>query len=1089
MPRNWWMKVGFVIFLVLLAIAGLVPTAVELVLYPETPESVEENEATDSADGDQATDGEGDGESGEQAEAAPKPPPAPANVMEERDPPLPDWYKWYAENLMSGALTLGLDLQGGLLLRYSVGVDEAIDDKIDKFADDIALRLAEKGIEATADAQFEEDRVVVEFANASESGALTDEFMQDFPVLILAGTSGNEATLELRENYVTETRDFAVKQAVEIIRERIDALGVASPSVRVESGTHIVVELPGLSSRRAAAAEKLISTTAVMTFKLIADGEEAARVFRQMSEKLPEETPIEVVGGRLSANDVHNADGEMITQGKDVLEAYVKTYDDLVPPQRQVVYEKIEPQTGGEDDDETIGTTRWQTRLVRTDLPLITGDNIDDAFPATNPTTNLPYVSLKLDKKGGDTFYEITKEHVGDQLAILMDDTLVSDPVIRTEIPGGNVSIEMGSQNRQQIRADVENLVVALRSGALPAPIRLEFKTLVGPTLGRDSIERGTLALIIGSALIVFFMLIYYKLGGVVANVALLLNVLFILAIMAALGSALTLPGIAGIILTVGMVIFERIREEIRAGETPRKCIQQGYDKAYWTILDANITTGIAALVLMEFGSGPVRGFAITLLVGIICSVFTAVFVTRLIFDWYLGRREVERLLIYYKLGGVVANVALLLNVLFILAIMAALGSALTLPGIAGIILTVGMVSFLVLPFVKSPNWGTSFSGGSSIIVHFEDTVQLDELRTAFGTDPRFKDVTVQNYGSEDSNSFMLKTSHTASIPCDKIEALKGDVPKKLGEQTGRELELAQFPKCDPEEGGLRGDFFVRFEANQEQPEGEEAPAGTDPKSGVSKDALAKVVAEGEIDAVVTYEEANRRFVVKPAGLQAEVTEILVDNFPDRFNPQTGLEQIVTVGPDVGEKFRNDGILSILFALGLILLYIAIRFDVRYAPGAVVALMHDVIITFGLTTLLGLEVTLETVAALLAIVGYSLNDTIVTFDRIRENLTAGTEDPLPQVVNKAINECLSRTLLTSLTTLLAVTVLAFLGTGVIRDFAITLTIGVLIGTYSSIFVASPIMLMMDKWVEKRKERTKARRDLESEATPEVEPAP
>ena len=633
MSRSWWLKSALVIFLVLLALVGLVPTYVELIAYPENidPNRDALDEAA-QAEGDEGVEG------------------AQGLVLDEerRDPALPSWYVWYQDKITDKALTLGLDLQGGLLLRYSVDIDSAIDDKLARFGSDIKSAMNAKGVSVDYRVLRDEDRLSFTFGAASETGRVNDEFMRDFPVLSIVGRSGAEVVLGLRENYLQETEEFAVKQAVEIIRERIDALGVASPSVRVEGGRHVVVELPGLSSRRAAAAEKLISTTAVLTFKLVADASEAMQLFTAWGAELAADGPIKLEGGTLVATDELTPAGRLRVSGRDVLKEYVMTKRDHIPQQREVVYERVDRR--GQRDEAAKGPSQWRLRLVRTDLPVLTGDNVDDAYPASNPNTNIPYVSLKLDRSGGDLFYDITKAHVGDQLAILMDDTLVSDPVIRSEIPGGNVSIEMGGTNRQQILEDVQNLVVSLRSGALPAPIRQEFKTLVGPSLGRDSIERGTRALLIGFALIVIFMLVYYRLGGFVANVALGMNVLFILAIMAGLGAALTLPGIAGIVLTIGMavdanvIIFERVREELRAGETPRKALQNGYDRALWTILDANITTAIAALVLMEFGSGPVRGFAVTLLIGIVCSVFTAFFVTRLIFDWYIAREKVERL-------------------------------------------------------------------------------------------------------------------------------------------------------------------------------------------------------------------------------------------------------------------------------------------------------------------------------------------------------------------------------------------------------------------------------------------------------------
>ncbi|OIP36795.1 MAG: protein-export membrane protein SecD [Deltaproteobacteria bacterium CG2_30_63_29] len=645
MPRSWWIKSGFVLFLVVLSILGLVPTYIELVAYPEKPQQPT-TEQTDE-EGQDAQNGTATPEDG--AEGAPQ---EQVRLTEdERDPALPEWYVWYQNKVTDNSLTLGLDLQGGLLLRYSVDVDQAIDDKLEKYGQDLQFRLDELGVtDVKAKAMKTEDRVELTFGDTDDMDKVDDEFMRDFPVLSLVSDDGPTMLFGLRENYIQETEEFSVKQAVEIIRERVDAIGVASPSVRIEGGRHIVVELPGLSSRRATAAEKLIATTAVLSFKLVADAPEAATVFKAYQPLLTAESGVKFEGGTLVATDTLTKDGKIKNQGKDLLKVFIEANEFLGGEDREIAYERVDQDKGKKGKAKVVGPQQWRTRLVRTDMPILTGENVDDAYPATNQSTNLPYVALKLDKKGGDLFYDVTKEHVGDQLAILMDDTLVSDPVIRSEIPGGNVSIEMGGSNRQQILDDVQNLVVALRSGALPAPIRQEFKTLVGPTLGRDSISKATMALIIGSIVVFAFMFLYYKLGGAVANLALLLNVLFIMAIMAALGAALTLPGIAGIVLTVGMavdanvIIFERIREEIRAGETLRKAIQYGYDKAFWTIVDSNITTGIAALVLMEFGSGPVRGFAITLLIGIICSVFTAVFVTRLIFDAYLTKTKAERL-------------------------------------------------------------------------------------------------------------------------------------------------------------------------------------------------------------------------------------------------------------------------------------------------------------------------------------------------------------------------------------------------------------------------------------------------------------
>ncbi len=615
MSRSWWLKTALLIFLLLASIVILTPTVVEMVLYPEVVSDEEETQV---------------------------------NSDEEpvRNPPLPAWYESMPNMLKSKTLSLGLDLQGGLMLNYSVDIDSAVDEKLAANAANIQSAIITKygsGVHYVLDRN--QNTAVFTFDKAEDADLITSDFLYDYPMLNKVSSSGAVVTLGTKTDFIKDAEISSVQQAVEIIRERIDGLGVAQPSVRVENGTHIVVELPGLSKSGVAAAEKLISTTAVLTFKLVAPKEDALAVFTDFSKQNPEQFNIRVSGGTLRADDqIDPATNRVVKTGKEILKEFARANETMIPNGREVAYEKVDMrERKAEIDDENVDVTKlptsWRMRLVRTDLPALSGENVETAYPAQNPDTQMPYVSLKLDKSGGDTFYEITKQHVGDQLAILMDDTLVSDPVIRSEIPGGNVSIEMGRGNRQETLDEVNNLVVSLRSGALPAPIRQESKSLVGPSLGRDSIEDGMFSLAIGFGLVVVFMIWYYKLSGVVASFALLLNVLFIMAGMASMGAVLTLPGIAGIVLTIGMavdsnvIVFERIREELRTGETVRKSVYVGFDKALWTILDSNITTAIAAVVLMNFGSGPVKGFAVTLLLGIIMTVYTAFFVTRNVFE------------------------------------------------------------------------------------------------------------------------------------------------------------------------------------------------------------------------------------------------------------------------------------------------------------------------------------------------------------------------------------------------------------------------------------------------------------------------
>ena len=570
---------------------------------------------------------------------------------------LPGWYHWFSDSFTNKTLTLGLDLKGGLLLRYSVGIEEAINLKLKSFSKDLDAKLGA----ATFDAKVISARQQLEvtFKN-SEAQDKLDGILSDYQSLTIVNEEGSTFTLAFKEERLNEMRQAILSQAVETIRKRVDQFGLANPAVRVEGGRHIMVELPGLSKQRAREAERVISTTAVLTFKRAVRKQREQAIVNELRRRdkpdgVVYEKNFETQNPELRANNVYAPNGSIVRQGKSILRSFVLSNSDLIDKGLEVAYEEITPRVSKEEEGTAAARPYWVIRVVEERL-IISGEHVDNAFPASDPDTNMPYVALKLNSQGGKAFGDFTTftkgvmEHGVDRLAILMDDTLISDPTVQDKIGGGSVSITMGARNRGQALADVEALVISLQSGSLSAPIEQEFKTLVGPTLGRDSIEGGAYALTIGMVLVIIFMFIYYKASGIIANIALTLNLLFILAIMALMGSTLTLPGIAGIVLTVGMavdanvIIFERVREELRAGELPGKAIQQGYDKAYWTILDANITTGLAAIVLMEFGSGPVQGFAVTLLIGIISSVFTAIFVTRLLFDWWLAKHEVSRL-------------------------------------------------------------------------------------------------------------------------------------------------------------------------------------------------------------------------------------------------------------------------------------------------------------------------------------------------------------------------------------------------------------------------------------------------------------
>ncbi len=576
MHRSWQIKTGMVVVAAVLAIMSLVPT-----VFTPSKDSGEAN---------------------------------------------PEWLTSY-EEVWNRRLSLGLDLQGGLLLQYKVEVEKAVRDKVDRLEEDMVKRLkaADGALEVTSEREGEVSFYLT-FADPSKiEAALNEDLMSYFSEMLRSDLPDGRIKFEMDPAYIEQTQEYAMEQAIGTIRERVDALGVSEPDIKKSGKSDIVVQLPGLGEEDFERAKNLIGTTAQLEFKMV-DESGFAGFFNSVAKDLPP-------GLRLD-----NSSGTTIT-GKSK-EDLKKFFAGKVPADKQVVYEEIVFYVDAEKTIRDEEKSFWRSHLVfdRTEL---TGEYITNSQISTDSRTNKPYVSLTFDSTGAEIFGKITTENVGKRFGVILDDVLKSDPVINEPIPGGRAQINMGGyKSYSEIFQEAKDLTIVLRHGALPAPIHKEFETSVGPSLGADSVTKGRNALLVASIFVVIFMLIYYKVSGVIANVALILNVVFIMAGLTALNATLTLPGIAGIILTIGMavdanvIIFERVREELRMGKSPKAAVDAGYAKALSAVLDANITTGIAGVVLMQYGSGPIRGFAVTLLIGIISSVFTAVVVTRLFYDF-----------------------------------------------------------------------------------------------------------------------------------------------------------------------------------------------------------------------------------------------------------------------------------------------------------------------------------------------------------------------------------------------------------------------------------------------------------------------
>ncbi|MBN2333473.1 MAG: protein translocase subunit SecD [Deltaproteobacteria bacterium] len=498
---------------------------------------------------------------------------------------LPDWW---GKVLPTDKIHLGLDLQGGIHLLMEVDVEKALSASTDRVAGEMQRLLRDKKIDFEQVKQVDAGTLSIVLTHAGDSSVIKDLLGNEMPQWQMMSAEEQVVSYRVSSDERRRIEKLAIDQAVETMRNRIDQFGVSEPEIRPQADNRILVQLPGIKDTRRAI--DLIGKTALLEFKLVSE-----------------------------SFDPRNLESGTLPDHLEVL--YQQEYD---PVTKKVVR---------------------QVPFVLEKESLMTGEYIADAKVRFNSQFGEPYVAMDFNSQGAKLFDRITAENVKRRLAIILDNHVYSAPVIQERIAGGKAQIS-GRFSAKEAR----DLAIVLRAGALPAPIRILEKRAVGPSLGHDSIRKGLISMVVGGLLVVLFMFAFYRLSGLVANLALVLNMLFILSILALAKATLTLPGIAGIVLTIGMavdanvLIFERIKEELRLGKTPRAALDSGYGKAFLTIMDANITTLIAAIVLYQYGTGPIKGFAVTLSVGIISSLFTAIFVTRLVYDFIQERKALKRL-------------------------------------------------------------------------------------------------------------------------------------------------------------------------------------------------------------------------------------------------------------------------------------------------------------------------------------------------------------------------------------------------------------------------------------------------------------
>lgn len=525
-------------------------------------------------------------------------------------------------------INLGLDLQGGLYMVLGIDFNKVYRDEVVGYARKVQSVLTDAGIESTlgdADASNVRDpKHSIVITKESDVSAAKDKIREFFSYpLRITADNGRTLTYGLGRDYTQEIEETALSKSIEVIRNRIDEFGVTEPEIVSQGSDRVVVQLPGVKDIDRA--KELIGKTAKLEFKFVND-EIPPMALSDWMEKV-KTSGIEFKKGERFSN-------------------YVASVNEFLKNDVPKGYEIAFAKTTNRNTNEI---TNLEPYLIEAATSL-TGEELQEASVRIDQEQNRPYVALDFKASGARIFEEITGKNIGKRLAIVLDGNVFSAPVIQGKIAGGSAQITLGTGDYTTVMAEARDLALVLRAGALPVELIFEEQRIVGPSLGADAIEKAEVAAVVGAFLVFAFMILYYKASGFIACITILMNVLFTLTILIAVGATLSLPGIAGIALTVGMavdgniIIYERIREELRAGLTPYEAVSTGFSKAFWTILDANLTTALAGLCLLNFGTGPVRGFAVTLLIGILTTVYTSYFASKIIFEYYVGKNAKKSL-------------------------------------------------------------------------------------------------------------------------------------------------------------------------------------------------------------------------------------------------------------------------------------------------------------------------------------------------------------------------------------------------------------------------------------------------------------
>lgn len=862
------------------------------------------------------------------------------NSEEEMAKRIPSW-------LPQKHVSLGLDLQGGVQLVLGVNTSNAVDNKLNRLGTE-TQRWSDDNNEGVAKAYNVVGKQIlrIELKEGVDPQAFKDKFRKEYPGLVQSGRSGQTVDFAFEDEQIRRIKASAIEQAEKVVRSRVDKWGVSEPLInRRQADNSILVQLPGFKDPTKA--KELLGRTAQLKFKLVDD---KFKGFDALTD-VPEGVTKSNNGGQTS----------LVSENREALTNYVKG---KVPEDRQLYLHREDIQGGKK--------SRYTTYVVEASTE-IGGDDILDAFVTEDQQglDHRPQVSMKFTGPGGKRFGDVTGANVGRRLCIVLDDEVVSAPVIQSKIATGQGVITMGNRGSYQDSFNEANqLALILKSGALPARIDVLEERQVGASLGPELADEGIKGVALGLALVFAYMVFHYRRPGGIACAALLLNGLYLLALMAMFGFSLSLPGIAGFVLTLGMavdanvLINERIRQELAEGKSSKKAIENGFGRVFWTIFDAHVTALIAGFVLLETNpGGPIRGFAVTLIIGLLVSLFTSLNCTKAFFELvmarsktdkevrnWLGERAIEkqRHPFHFNFGKYSVPFAALCGLL--------------------------IVATTALTLYRGLNWGVDFAGGTEVQVRFSDAVDANELNA---------------------------------------------VAKKVGL---REVTLQALGEGNKQ-------YLIRFGSEDIEVQGGGAVSQQDEQA-------------------------------KGQQLKQELTQDLAAKHPEILS-------IDYVGPQVGKELRSQGILSMLYSIFFILLYVAFRFNMRFGPGVLIKMFVDVFFVLAFYQFFWRSFDLTSVAAFLTIIGYSVNDTIVIFDRIRENLTLHGRRSLIDNINISLNETLTRSLNTSGVTLVSLFGILVFGSGQIWNFAAAMALGIVAATFTSTFIASFSLVWFEGFYQKR----------------------